>query len=649
MTSASPLASPALRATNPPPSSHLQPGAAGSSSSTQNQPQANSHDDGYDNDPDADYDDDDDLGEDDAGAGAGDTHMLSEHIVRSGYLNKRGEKRKNWKKRWFVLRSTKLAYYKNEKEYQLLRFIDMSEVLTVAAVELKGKDYTFGIVTPSRTYYVNAGSRKEMQDWIDDLNAVKERTSQTYSTDSAATEQQQQQPLASPQPLAALSPNLDGPGSGRAHPGSLAFTQEDLSSLSSAPLTTPGISTASSAQLGAGAGGGGGGILSSSDEGEQDDDDWDEDEIADQAMPLPGPAFGLGSSLPTSQLSSSPSGYSASNSDSQHAQQQQQSQVTPQALPLQQGGPKPGASLLINPNKVIMQGYLMKQSKARKHWRKRWFVLSGSRLLYAKDHMNTKAHRVINISSILDAIEYEPREKEGKERSERDNTSSGYPASADVTAPQLSTSPSQQSGYGSFAAAGVAAGAADSGSELERSDKGERESIKASQRRRRSKSHELSDGAGSAAAAAAGASAAVGGGPVTPGAAATTNIGLNAAPSNSVLGASTGSSAGHGGNSTDGGAAEQNATSSPVLIPNSSPRPPHAQLAALSLGPSAVSSTTGPTEGAAGEGGKPPRTKRKENCFKIITPKRVYLVCAPTEEEEIKWLSALRALLLARR
>lgn len=41
--------------------------------------------------------------------------------------------------------------------------------------------------------------------------------------------------------------------------------------------------------------------------------------------------------------------------------------------------------------------------------------------------------------------------------------------------------------------------------------------------------------------------------------------------------------------------------------------------------------------------------KKKENCFKIITPKRTYVVCAPTEDEEIKWLSALQTLVSRQR
>lgn len=31
-----------------------------------------------------------------------------------------------------------------------------------------------------------------------------------------------------------------------------------------------------------------------------------------------------------------------------------------------------------------------------------------------------------------------------------------------------------------------------------------------------------------------------------------------------------------------------------------------------------------------------------QHSFKIITPKRTYLVCAPSEEDEIKWLAALQ-------
>lgn len=41
--------------------------------------------------------------------------MNDHSAVKSGYLMKKGERRKAWKKRWFVLRGGQVAMYKNEK------------------------------------------------------------------------------------------------------------------------------------------------------------------------------------------------------------------------------------------------------------------------------------------------------------------------------------------------------------------------------------------------------------------------------------------------------------------------------------------------------------------------------------------------------
>lgn len=41
--------------------------------------------------------------------------------------------------------------------------------------------------------------------------------------------------------------------------------------------------------------------------------------------------------------------------------------------------------------------------------------------------------------------------------------------------------------------------------------------------------------------------------------------------------------------------------------------------------------------------------KAADNCFKIITSQRTYLVAAATEDEEIRWLSALQCLIATRR
>lgn len=47
-------------------------------------------------------------------------------------------------------------------------------------------------------------------------------------------------------------------------------------------------------------------------------------------------------------------------------------------------------------------------------------------------------------------------------------------------------------------------------------------------------------------------------------------------------------------------------------------------------------------------GSSSPGPKSLEHAFKIITPKRTYLVCAPSEEDEIKWLAALQCLIARR-
>ena len=50
----------------------------------------------------------------------------SKDIIRQGWLNKRGGRRRNWKKRWFVLTDTSMTlfYYRNEKvSYIFLIFI----------------------------------------------------------------------------------------------------------------------------------------------------------------------------------------------------------------------------------------------------------------------------------------------------------------------------------------------------------------------------------------------------------------------------------------------------------------------------------------------------------------------------------------------
>lgn len=42
---------------------------------------------------------------------------------------------------------------------------------------------------------------------------------------------------------------------------------------------------------------------------------------------------------------------------------------------------------LIDPSKTVVSGYLMKCGHKRRTWRKRWFVLTGEKLVYSGSHM----------------------------------------------------------------------------------------------------------------------------------------------------------------------------------------------------------------------------------------------------------------------
>ncbi|EIE88142.1 hypothetical protein RO3G_12853 [Rhizopus delemar RA 99-880] len=82
---------------------------------------------------------------------------------------------KRWKKRWFVLRATKLAMYKDKKEYKLLRLIDLHEIHKVVQVTTKHKyKFVFAFVTPKRMYYVQANDQNDMNDWFYFINQAKE-------------------------------------------------------------------------------------------------------------------------------------------------------------------------------------------------------------------------------------------------------------------------------------------------------------------------------------------------------------------------------------------------------------------------------------------------------------------------------------------
>ncbi|KAG9124887.1 hypothetical protein FRC07_009849 [Ceratobasidium sp. 392] len=126
--------------------------------------------------------DEDDEDEDDpalARRGPAEKEVKDEVVVKSGFLWKKGERRKTWKKRWFVLRTAKLGLYKNEQEYKLLRLVDLNDVHSVAPCALKKHTNTLAIVTPTRTFYLQAETQGECDAWVRTLNETRLRLKET--------------------------------------------------------------------------------------------------------------------------------------------------------------------------------------------------------------------------------------------------------------------------------------------------------------------------------------------------------------------------------------------------------------------------------------------------------------------------------------
>ena len=40
-------------------------------------------------------------------------------VLKKGYLTKKGHKRRNWKRRWFVLQRTVMRYYESRESHEL--------------------------------------------------------------------------------------------------------------------------------------------------------------------------------------------------------------------------------------------------------------------------------------------------------------------------------------------------------------------------------------------------------------------------------------------------------------------------------------------------------------------------------------------------
>lgn len=108
---------------------------------------------------------------------------------KAGWLNKQGGRIKSWKKRYFVLEGPLAQYYSKPNE-SLKGSIDLSDATSIDADTECKRQPAIKIVTPKRTFLIQANSESDRQDWIEAFRNAKSSTSAINTAPSSTPSEQ---------------------------------------------------------------------------------------------------------------------------------------------------------------------------------------------------------------------------------------------------------------------------------------------------------------------------------------------------------------------------------------------------------------------------------------------------------------------------
>ena len=97
-------------------------------------------------------------------------------MEKSGWLNKQGGRIKSWKKRYFVLSGPIARYYSKPGDSQK-GLIDLTEATQIAADNECKRQPAIKIVTPKRTFLIQANAEADRQSWIEAFRNAKNSNS----------------------------------------------------------------------------------------------------------------------------------------------------------------------------------------------------------------------------------------------------------------------------------------------------------------------------------------------------------------------------------------------------------------------------------------------------------------------------------------
>lgn len=104
--------------------------------------------------------------------------------IIEGWLTKRSMWLKDWRRRYFFLKDSKLFFAKGEFT-PAHGMIDVSQCTTVKSAELKARrKFAIEVSTKDQTFYMCADSDKEKDDWIGAIGRSIVQSSSTYTPDA---------------------------------------------------------------------------------------------------------------------------------------------------------------------------------------------------------------------------------------------------------------------------------------------------------------------------------------------------------------------------------------------------------------------------------------------------------------------------------
>jgi len=101
--------------------------------------------------------------------------LLPARSEKEGFLTKQGGGHKSWKKRYFVLKTNFICYYKDSKNLSHPQgVIDLNDSsVRMAPFDIAKKKHCFEVVTPLRTFCCRASSDEEVDGWIKAIDGAK--------------------------------------------------------------------------------------------------------------------------------------------------------------------------------------------------------------------------------------------------------------------------------------------------------------------------------------------------------------------------------------------------------------------------------------------------------------------------------------------